>query len=55
MSEALQQNIAKAEGYLARFKDNTLGHYINGEWTQGQKARPSKTRRRPITLHWGMW
>ena len=39
MSEALQQNIAKAEGYLARFKDNTLGHYINGEWTQGAEGQ----------------
>lgn len=34
MSE-LNENIAKAEGYLARFKENTLGHYINGEWTLG--------------------
>jgi 5-carboxymethyl-2-hydroxymuconic-semialdehyde dehydrogenase len=37
MSEQLQQNIAKAEGYLARFKENTLGHYINGEWTLGSE------------------
>ncbi|MCP4597660.1 5-carboxymethyl-2-hydroxymuconate semialdehyde dehydrogenase [Neptuniibacter sp.] len=36
MSEQLQENIAKAQGYLARFKENTLGHYINGEWTLGQ-------------------
>jgi 5-carboxymethyl-2-hydroxymuconic-semialdehyde dehydrogenase len=35
MSAQLQENIAKAEGYLARFKENTLGHYINGEWTLG--------------------
>ena len=35
MSTQLQENIGKAEGYLARFKDNTLGHYINGEWTLG--------------------
>lgn len=35
MSEQLKQNIEKAEGYLARFKENTLGHYINGEWTLG--------------------
>ncbi|WP_286239268.1 5-carboxymethyl-2-hydroxymuconate semialdehyde dehydrogenase [Neptuniibacter halophilus] len=38
MSEQLQENIAKAEGYLARFKENTLGHYINGEWTLGSKG-----------------
>jgi 5-carboxymethyl-2-hydroxymuconic-semialdehyde dehydrogenase len=37
MSEQLQQNIAKAEGYLARFKENTLGHFINGEWTLGSE------------------
>ncbi|RTE67525.1 5-carboxymethyl-2-hydroxymuconate semialdehyde dehydrogenase [Amphritea opalescens] len=35
MSAQLQENIAKAEGYLARFKENTLGHFINGEWTLG--------------------
>ncbi|WP_299199715.1 5-carboxymethyl-2-hydroxymuconate semialdehyde dehydrogenase [uncultured Amphritea sp.] len=35
MSAQLQENISKAEGYLARFKENTLGHYINGEWTLG--------------------
>lgn len=38
MSEQLQQNVAKAEGYLARFKENTLGHYINGEWTLGSEG-----------------
>lgn len=35
MSAQLQENISKAESYLARFKENTLGHYINGEWTLG--------------------
>lgn len=35
MSEQLKDNIAKAEGYLARFKENSLGHYINGTWTTG--------------------
>ncbi|WP_417228002.1 5-carboxymethyl-2-hydroxymuconate semialdehyde dehydrogenase [Amphritea sp.] len=35
MSAQLQENIGKAEGYLARFKENTLGHFINGEWTLG--------------------
>jgi len=37
MSEQLQQNIATAQGYLARFKERTLGHYINGEWTLGSE------------------
>ncbi|WP_296062602.1 5-carboxymethyl-2-hydroxymuconate semialdehyde dehydrogenase [uncultured Amphritea sp.] len=35
MSAQLQENIGKAATYLARFKENTLGHYINGEWTLG--------------------
>lgn len=35
MSAQLQENIGKAAAYLARFKENTLGHYINGEWTLG--------------------
>ncbi|MGB1238351.1 MAG: 5-carboxymethyl-2-hydroxymuconate semialdehyde dehydrogenase [Pseudomonadales bacterium] len=35
MSEALNDNIAKANDYLAKFKDNTLGHYIDGAWTLG--------------------
>lgn len=39
MSEALNQNIAKADAYLARFKENTLGHFINGEWTQGNEGK----------------
>ncbi|PIE25085.1 MAG: 5-carboxymethyl-2-hydroxymuconate semialdehyde dehydrogenase [Neptuniibacter caesariensis] len=38
MSAQLQENISKAEGYLARFKENTLGHFINGEWTLGSKG-----------------
>ena len=35
MSNPLQENLAKAQEYLARFKQDTLGHYINGEWTLG--------------------
>lgn len=35
MNNQLQQNIEKAEACLSRFKENTLGHYINGEWTLG--------------------
>ena len=34
----LNTNIAQAEQYLARFKENTLGHYINGEWTLGSEG-----------------
>jgi len=35
MTTELNSNIDKAQQYLARFKETTLGHYINGEWTQG--------------------
>lgn len=38
MSQELQNNIDKAATYLARFKENTLGHYINGEWTLGSQG-----------------
>ncbi|MCV6591297.1 MAG: 5-carboxymethyl-2-hydroxymuconate semialdehyde dehydrogenase [Marinobacterium sp.] len=34
----LNTNIAKAAEYLARFKDTTLGHYVNGEWTLGSEG-----------------
>jgi len=34
----LNTNIAKAEDYLARFKEQTLGHFINGEWTLGSEG-----------------
>lgn len=36
MSDTLQSNMERAEGYLKRFADNTTGHYINGEFTLGQ-------------------
>lgn len=32
MSEQLTSNLAKAEQYLARFKDGTLGNFIAGKW-----------------------
>lgn len=35
MSQELKNNIDKASTYLARFKEKTLGHYINGQWTLG--------------------
>ena len=35
MSNALDDNIQQAKGYLQRFKNQPLGHYINGEWTLG--------------------
>lgn len=38
MSE-LEQNIQAAEKYLQRFKDNITGHYINGEFTQGNSDK----------------
>ncbi|BCL73471.1 5-carboxymethyl-2-hydroxymuconate semialdehyde dehydrogenase [Vibrio nigripulchritudo] len=31
----LDSQITKAREYLARFKTDTLGHFINGEWTLG--------------------
>ncbi|WP_104398474.1 5-carboxymethyl-2-hydroxymuconate semialdehyde dehydrogenase [Vibrio penaeicida] len=31
----LDTQITKARQYLARFKTDTLGHFINGEWTLG--------------------
>lgn len=39
MSDQLQENINRAQGYLARFKENTLGHFINGEWTLGSEGK----------------
>jgi 5-carboxymethyl-2-hydroxymuconic-semialdehyde dehydrogenase len=38
MSQELQNNIDKAATYLARFKEKTLGHFINGEWTLGSEG-----------------
>ncbi|EHK9049099.1 5-carboxymethyl-2-hydroxymuconate semialdehyde dehydrogenase [Vibrio vulnificus] len=38
MTQQLEQNLATAQQYLARFRDNTLGHFINGEWTLGSKG-----------------
>lgn len=38
MSQDLQNNLDKAATYLARFKENTLGHYINGKWTLGSEG-----------------
>jgi len=35
----LQQNLQQARTYLQRFKDNTTGHYINGEWTLGATGK----------------
>ncbi|HAS63771.1 MAG TPA: 5-carboxymethyl-2-hydroxymuconate semialdehyde dehydrogenase, partial [Vibrio sp.] len=38
MAQQLELNQKTAEQYLARFRDNTLGHYINGEWTLGSQG-----------------
>ncbi len=35
MSDTLASNLERATHYLARFKSNTTGHYINGEFTLG--------------------
>ncbi len=38
MTTELNRNIDKAQQYLARFKETTLGHYINGGWTLGSEG-----------------
>ncbi|WP_159656452.1 5-carboxymethyl-2-hydroxymuconate semialdehyde dehydrogenase [Vibrio atypicus] len=38
MTQQLEQNLATAQKYLARFRDNTTGHFINGEWTLGSEG-----------------
>jgi len=38
MTLQLEQNLATAQKYLARFRDNTTGHFINGEWTLGSEG-----------------
>lgn len=38
MGQDLQNNLDKAATYLARFKESTLGHYINGMWTLGSEG-----------------
>jgi len=38
MTQQFEQNLATAQKYLARFRDNTTGHFINGEWTLGSKG-----------------
>ncbi|MBP0047557.1 5-carboxymethyl-2-hydroxymuconate semialdehyde dehydrogenase [Marinobacterium sp. AK62] len=35
MSDTLQTNLERAQQYLERFKNNTTGHFINGEFTLG--------------------
>jgi 5-carboxymethyl-2-hydroxymuconic-semialdehyde dehydrogenase len=39
MSDTLQTNLERATQYLERFKNNTTGHYINGEFTLGNGGR----------------
>jgi len=38
MSTQLNTNLSAAQTFLARFKQQTLGHYINGKWTQGSEG-----------------
>lgn len=38
MTQQLEQNLATAQKYLARFRDNTTGHFINGEWMLGSEG-----------------
>ncbi|HEY8508852.1 MAG TPA: 5-carboxymethyl-2-hydroxymuconate semialdehyde dehydrogenase, partial [Steroidobacteraceae bacterium] len=37
-AEQLKANIARANGYLKRFREATLGHFINGRAVQGSSA-----------------
>lgn len=39
MTDTLASNLERANGYLKRYADNTLTHYINGEFTLGQGGR----------------
>ncbi|RAU18920.1 5-carboxymethyl-2-hydroxymuconate semialdehyde dehydrogenase [Nitrincola tibetensis] len=39
MSDTLKTNLERAEHYLERFKQNTTGHYINGEFTLGKGGK----------------
>ncbi|EXJ12578.1 MULTISPECIES: 5-carboxymethyl-2-hydroxymuconate semialdehyde dehydrogenase [Nitrincola] len=39
MSDTLKSNLERAEHYLERFKQQTTGHYINGEFTLGQGGK----------------
>lgn len=39
MSDTLKTNLERAEHYLERFKQNTTGHYINGEFTLGHGGK----------------
>lgn len=39
MSETLTSNLERAQKYLERFKQNTTGHYIKGEFTLGKGGR----------------
>ncbi|SEB15267.1 5-carboxymethyl-2-hydroxymuconate semialdehyde dehydrogenase [Marinobacterium iners] len=39
MSDTLATNLERAQKYLERFKNNTTGHYINGEFTLGNGGK----------------
>ena len=39
MTDELQENIKKAEGYLQRFKDNVTTHFINGQPYAGDSGK----------------
>ncbi|SLN70956.1 5-carboxymethyl-2-hydroxymuconate semialdehyde dehydrogenase [Oceanibacterium hippocampi] len=38
MTDALDRNLQKAEGYLARFRDGVLGHFIGGRHVAGSSG-----------------
>ncbi|GEM79679.1 5-carboxymethyl-2-hydroxymuconate semialdehyde dehydrogenase [Vibrio superstes] len=39
MTQQLDTNLTKAEQFLSKYRDNTLGHYIAGEWTLGSEGK----------------
>ncbi|GAL17246.1 5-carboxymethyl-2-hydroxymuconate semialdehyde dehydrogenase [Vibrio maritimus] len=38
MAQQLDSNLTKAEQYLAKYRNQTLGHYIAGEWSLGSEG-----------------
>ncbi|MDF2153444.1 5-carboxymethyl-2-hydroxymuconate semialdehyde dehydrogenase [Vibrio sp. CAU 1672] len=38
MAQQLDLNLTQAEQYLAKYRNDTLGHFIGGEWTLGSEG-----------------
>ncbi|MDA0107343.1 5-carboxymethyl-2-hydroxymuconate semialdehyde dehydrogenase [Vibrio sp. La 4.2.2] len=54
MAQQLDLNLTKAEQYLTKYRERTLGHYIGGEWTLGSEGETfenlSPTNNEPLGL-----